>query len=213
MSTGVRGKTTITTKNTTLEALDHDLYKSSLTPNVVLKIKVPETPDKAFVRGQVYVTVSDSVFQSSSPFRHAVMRSKGNDDFEKEIKSCNSMQQIRDKNEKVDSGMVKEEWGKSVRPVQQIISDRFSRLSLKEENFESVPTVTDDEIDRLKEYIPKLFPGMDPNKLQKEHTSKVPAYNEWKKIHCRETHYTFQVRKCDNINCCSLPSRPLVTLR
>ena len=143
----------------------------------------------------------------------ATERSKGNDDFEKEIKSCNSMQQIRDKNEKVDSGMVKEEWGKSVRPVQQIISDRFSRLSLKEENFESVPTVTDDEIDRLKEYIPKLFPGMDPNKLQKEHTSKIPAYNEWKKIHCRETHYTFQVRKCDNINCCSLPSRPLETLR
>ena len=73
VSTGVRGKTTITTKDTTLEALDHDLYKSSLTPNVVLKIKVPETPDKSFVRGQVYVTVSDSVFQSSSLFRHAVM--------------------------------------------------------------------------------------------------------------------------------------------
>ena len=48
----------------------------------------------------------------------ATERSKGNDDFEKEIKSCNSMQQIRDKNEKVDSGMVKEEWGKTVRPVQ-----------------------------------------------------------------------------------------------
>ena len=179
MSTGVHGKTTITTKDTTSEALDHDLYKSSLTQNVVLKIKVPETPDKSFVRGQVYVTVSDSVFQSSSPFRHAVVlaniyetlftlikytdggtdqrntlesvkiaticlwkdldldmiitgrcapghsftnpaerimsilnlalqnvateRSKGNDDFEKEIKSYNSMQQIRDKNEKVDS--------------------------------------------------------------------------------------------------------------
>ena len=61
----------------------------------------------------------------------ATERSKGNDDLEKEIKSCNSMQQIQDKNEKVDSGMVKEEWEKSVRPVQQIISDRFSRLSLK----------------------------------------------------------------------------------
>ena len=177
MSTGVRGKTTITTKDTTLEALDHDLYKSSLTPNVVLKIKVPETPDKSFVQGLRYYIRYETIIHSdggtdqqntlesvkiaticlwkdldldmiitgrcapghsfTNPAERimsilnlvlqnvATERSKGNDDFAKEIKSCNSMQQIRDKNEKVDSGMVKGEWENSVCPVQQIISDRF----------------------------------------------------------------------------------------
>ena len=76
VSTGVRGKTSIATKDTTFEALDHDLYKSSLTPNVVLRCKIPESAEKSFVRGQVYVSVSDSVFQASNPFRHGVMLTK-----------------------------------------------------------------------------------------------------------------------------------------
>ena len=76
MSTGVRGKTSITTSSTTLEALDHDLFKSSLTPNVVLQCTIPENVEKSFVRGQVHVSVSDSVFQASSPFRHGVMLAK-----------------------------------------------------------------------------------------------------------------------------------------
>ena len=76
VSTGVRGKTSIATKDTTLEALDHDLYKSSLTPNVVLRCKIPESAEKSFVRGQVYVSVSDSVFQASNLFRHGVMLTK-----------------------------------------------------------------------------------------------------------------------------------------
>ena len=293
VSTGVRGKTSITTKDTTLEALDHDLYKSSLTPNVVLKIETPETSDKSFVKGQVYFTVSDSIFQSSSPFRHGAMlvkifvtlsqkpstllkytdggtdqrnnlesvriaticifkhlnldmvvtgrcapghsfsnpaerimsilnlglqnvateRSVGSDEFEKKIKSCNSMQEIREADKKSDSDIIKKEWEKSIRSVQQVVCDRFSRLNLKEDFFESIPTVTDQEIDQLKQYIVRLFPGLDPNKLQKQHTSRVPEYNEWKRIHCRETHYTFQVRKCLNTECCSPPSRPIEMLR
>ena len=61
--------------NTILEALDHDLFKSSLTPNVVFQCTIPENVEK-FVREQVHVSVSDSVFQASSPFRHGVMLSK-----------------------------------------------------------------------------------------------------------------------------------------
>ena len=73
VSTGVSGRTSIVPLSTTLEALDHDLHKSSLTPNIVLKCDIPVTIDRSFVQGNVYYTVSDSVFQSSSPFRHGVM--------------------------------------------------------------------------------------------------------------------------------------------
>ena len=74
VSMGVRGRESITHKSITLEALDHDMHKSSLTPNVVLKCEVPATVDKSFVRGNY--TVSDSVFQSSSPYHHGVMLAK-----------------------------------------------------------------------------------------------------------------------------------------
>lgn len=61
VSTGVRGKKTIVPSSSILVSLDHDMTKASLTPSI----------DDSFVRGQVTVTVNDSVFQMSSPFRHA----------------------------------------------------------------------------------------------------------------------------------------------
>ena len=70
---GVRGRRSITPKLVTLEGLDHDMHKSYLTPNVALRCDVPASSDKYFVRGNVYYTVSDSVFQSSTPFCHGLM--------------------------------------------------------------------------------------------------------------------------------------------
>ena len=72
VSTGVRGKKSIVPSSTTLESLDHDMTKASLTPSVILHCKIPDSIDNSFVRGQVTVSVNDSVFQTSSPFRHAV---------------------------------------------------------------------------------------------------------------------------------------------
>lgn len=76
VSTGVRGKKSIAPTSTTLVAGDHDMTKSSLTPSVSLQIDIPGSTDDSFVRGQVSVTVNDSVFQASTPFRHAVSISK-----------------------------------------------------------------------------------------------------------------------------------------
>ena len=72
MSTGVRGRESIIPKLVTLEALDNDMHKSSLTPSVALRCDISASTDKFFFRGNVYYTISDSVFQSSSPFRRGV---------------------------------------------------------------------------------------------------------------------------------------------
>ena len=76
VSTGGRGRESITPKSVTFEALDHDMHRSSLTPNVALRCDIPASPDKFFVKGNVYYTASDSVFQSLSPFRHGRMLCK-----------------------------------------------------------------------------------------------------------------------------------------
>ena len=52
-----------------------------------------------------------------------------------------------------------------------------------------------------------MFPGMDINQFQKVPTNKIELYIQWKKLHCRETHYTFQGRKCSNLLCCLPPKR------
>jgi hypothetical protein len=73
IQTGVRGKKAIVPTGTSLSALDHDLQsKGSLTPSVCLKIDLPDDITGSFYRGEVCVTYKDSVFESSSPFRHAV---------------------------------------------------------------------------------------------------------------------------------------------
>lgn len=80
VSTGVRGKKSLVPVSSVLGALDHDIAsKGSLTPSVCLHVDVPEAVTESFYRGQVHVTLKDSVFQPSSPFRHAVemMKSVG----------------------------------------------------------------------------------------------------------------------------------------
>lgn len=73
LSTGVRGKCCLAPVNSILGAADHDVNKKgSLTPSVLLDCDIPESADKSFVQGQVSVFLNDSIFQASSPFRHAV---------------------------------------------------------------------------------------------------------------------------------------------
>lgn len=73
MSTGVRGKKSLVPSSSTLACLDHDLgSKGSLTPSVFLEVNIPESSDESFYRGQVSVILKDSIFQQSTPFRHAL---------------------------------------------------------------------------------------------------------------------------------------------
>jgi hypothetical protein len=72
ISSGVRGKKSIVPCGSTLSALDHDMSsKGSLTPSVCLMVDLPESEEGSFYRGNVTVTYKDSVFEASTPFRHA----------------------------------------------------------------------------------------------------------------------------------------------
>ena len=70
LSTGVRGTKSIVPTASTVGALDHDInQKGSLTPTVTLACKIPESIEKSFYCGQVFVTSKDLVFQPSTSFR------------------------------------------------------------------------------------------------------------------------------------------------
>lgn len=103
---------------------------------------------------------------------------------------------------------LKEPWQMSVQPVQQLIEKRFERLKLKDNPIVTVPPVTDEEIDFLQRHIRELFSGMDLHKLQKEHTKKIDPYQLWLENHCRQRHYNFQIKKCEDPACCSPTSLP-----
>ncbi|XP_071953699.1 uncharacterized protein [Antedon mediterranea] len=66
-----RGKKVLIGLNQSFEVSDHDFTKQTLTPSVALRLDIPETIEGSFYQGQVYTALKDSVFQSSSPLRHA----------------------------------------------------------------------------------------------------------------------------------------------
>lgn len=122
---------------------------------------------------------------------------------EKQFRKCNSMADIRSTAENDPS--LKLKWKESVECTQSIVRNRFLRLSLKDKPMQAMDPVSEEEVDLLKRHLRELFPGMDLEKLQKVHTSKVVEYNEWLQRHTRQRHYCFQIRKCDDRSCCSEP--------
>ena len=286
LSTGVRGKKSIAPTNSVLVAADHDLHhKGSLTPSVYMRCEVPDSIEKSFYHGNVTTIINDSVFQQSTPMRHAaamvkqvksleeqpsvilkfsdggtdhrntlesvkcsaiclfkeldldmyiaarcapghswtnpaervmsllniglqncaLSRQECAEDIEKLLKNCNSMESIREMTKKHPD--VKDHWQTSTESVKQIIENRFRRLSLKDKPVEVLDSLNPAEIDYLTRHLNFLFPELDVTKLVKKHTSKVESYITWVDKHCRQRHYSFQIRKCEDANCCTPPKK------
>ena len=69
ISSGVRGKRSICPAGITISALDHDVnQKGAIVPSVMLDIEVNDMK-QSFYKGQVILTLKDSVFEASSPNR------------------------------------------------------------------------------------------------------------------------------------------------
>ncbi|XP_045187636.1 uncharacterized protein LOC123545380 [Mercenaria mercenaria] len=127
-------------------------------------------------------------------------RVRMSEEAEKEFQKCDSMAQLREMAAKKSE--VKTQWQESIEPVQSTIRNRFLRLKLKDERFQAVDPMTYEDIDVIKRHLRDLFPTLDTDKLQKVHTSKVPEYADWMSRHCRQSHYIFQIKKCEDADCC-----------
>ncbi|XP_078662871.1 uncharacterized protein LOC144906461 isoform X3 [Branchiostoma floridae x Branchiostoma belcheri] len=99
-----------------------------------------------------------------------------------------------------------EGWRCSIESVQALLLARFSRLALKDKPFQVMDPVSQTEIEELFEMLKALFPDLDVTKLQKQHTKKSSTYTNWLQQHCRQTQYSFQVRKCQDASCCEPPT-------
>ncbi|WAR05994.1 LOW QUALITY PROTEIN: hypothetical protein MAR_021363 [Mya arenaria] len=130
----------------------------------------------------------------------ATERQKLDEETEKKLNRCNGMSSVRELLKKEPD--LEPKWVESIEPIQSLIENRFMRLRLKDEPIRCLTPVSDAEIDLLKRHLRELFPDLDLDKLQKVHTNRCAEYVDWKTRHCRETQYTFQVRKCSNSTCC-----------
>ena len=66
-----RGRRVPVRANQFMTVADNDFTKFGLVPSVILVNDLPEEISGSWYRGQVHVLLKDTVFQPSSPFRHA----------------------------------------------------------------------------------------------------------------------------------------------
>ena len=71
-----RGKAVLVGLNEKMVVGDHDFTKFTLTPSVNFLITIPETIEGSFYRGKVHVGLKDSIFEHSSPIKHAAELNK-----------------------------------------------------------------------------------------------------------------------------------------
>ena len=104
----------------------------------------------------------------------ALEREKGDEHMENYIKKCNSMASMRKLAE--TNPVFKEKWQHLINPLQNLLSERFNHLALKDKPFKSLTPVSDDSIDTLKSHLREKFPSLNVEKLQKIHTNKCVDY-------------------------------------
>jgi hypothetical protein len=117
------------------------------------------------------------------------------------IARCNGMQSLREA--AADNDGLRQEWAAAVGFVQDIVASRFRRLALKDQPIKTMEPVTPVQIAELNTCLNTLFPGIDLSKLNKKGLEKNENYRQWILKHCRERTYTFQLKKCDDLHCCS----------
>ena len=66
-----RGRRVPVRANQSFQAGDHDFTKFGIVPSVALVIDIPEEISGSWYAGDVFVILKDSVFEPSSPLRHA----------------------------------------------------------------------------------------------------------------------------------------------
>ena len=117
----------------------------------------------------------------------ALERTQSTEEVEKVLTSCSGIQDIRKKEN------IKQSWDQSLTEVKDVMQTRLSRCILKEKPFLLLAPALDEDIDKVWQTVTEIDPSVEKTKLQKQHLQGKRRYQDFKKEHCRERQYTFQV--------------------
>ena len=277
-----RGREVIVSTSNTFVVGDHDFSKFKITPSVTLLVDIPDTIEGSFYTGQVFIGLKDSVFEPSSPIRHAtelykillrrmngrsilfvysdggpdhrltyltvqlslialfmnldldvliagrtapshswanpverimaivnlglqcigVMRSEGSADFEKTIKSCNNMKDIRTK-----CSTFKEDVADSLKQPINLLESILIRLELKEKTFQIFEKASQKEIEDFWDILLKIDASLTREHSTQKSIEKLAGLQNFISHCCSFQKYFLTIKKCGKENC--LVCRPV----
>ena len=276
-----RGRRVPVRADQSFQAGDHDFTKFGIVPSVALVIDIPEEISGSWYAGDVFVILKDSVFEPSSPLRHAcelyhiiksdpvmekpvlfvysdggsdhrltylsvqisliclflnldldilcagrtapyhswrnpverimavlnlglqcvaIARAQMSTEFEAEVSKCNSLADLRKIAERKEE--IRPAVAASLSPVKRLLSDIFSRLTLKDKHINVIDAAEPDEICSFWSSILSVDATLKQNeKLTRDNITDYSGICEFIEHCCRIEHYSFDILKCGHDNC------------
>ncbi|KAL3875452.1 hypothetical protein ACJMK2_033399 [Sinanodonta woodiana] len=135
----------------------------------------------------------------------ALAREHASSDVETILKTCGSMNEIRKKAGK--NNQIKTEWLQSVQPMIKTLTSRTERVQLKEKSFKVFKAAEDADVEMAEAEVTLIDPAIKVGKYQQQQLSHATQLKKFIADHCRERHYSFQIRRCHDEGCCPTPER------
>ncbi|RGB40613.1 hypothetical protein C1646_753194 [Rhizophagus diaphanus] len=128
-----------------------------------------------------------------------IMRDMMNIELEDIFKKADTLEEIcatANKSEDLKNGLCD-----CILNIQQLLHSQTERLVLHENPFHCYDPANDHDIDNFFKIILEIDKSLNVSETTAEILSKKKDLQEFLKSYCRIRHYSFQIKKCNNVNC------------
>ena len=119
--------------------------------------------------------------------------------FEDLIRNKSSMTQVRNKAERNEN--LQAEFLASMESPIKLVNDRYERMCLKDTYIKTSKSASNATINNLANF--------NPSTTTKHSLLNLPQYQKFFQEHCLASTYTFQVKKCENLDCAFCTAHPI----
>lgn len=116
------------------------------------------------------------------------------------LSSCESMADIRKAAESKPE--LRTAVQECLKPVITAVEERFFRLHLKDRRFKKGEVASDDEVECLWSFASVIDNQLSIENTTKKEVMKAKSFLEFVDKHCRQRHYSFQIKKFSDPLCC-----------
>ena len=128
----------------------------------------------------------------------AVGLMRSSTDIDGVLQSCSGLKKIRSLNEDNPALEVKTKILESVQPSKVFLADVFRRLAYSKIPLQIFEPATSESIDDLWSQMSKIDPTLSRGDTTRAIVQSKIKYQEFYEQHCRDRHYYFCVKKCND---------------
>ena len=99
-------------------------------------------------------------------------------------------------------------YAQSIEPVISLLNDRFGRMKLKESPLCTNPGASHQDIQTMFDEIQQIDDTLEMDKMTQKDQKKAEKWLKFKADHCKCSNYSFQIKKCTNVECTYCKNNP-----